>query len=205
MPCRHASTPAHGDIFIPSIELSGSPLYEPENSEDAMVIILNGPLGIGKSTLAEALMESVDGCVMLDGDHVVAANPPPPDAADYLHATLALLFSHHRRFGYRHFVIDHLWRTPAELADLRRRLLEVDPGIDIRCFLLVLPLDENLRRISRRQSARALDESEFEKCTVLEERDILFNAGSDALGELFDVSASTEELVTMLLARVGIP
>lgn len=174
------------------------------STEDDMAIILNGPLGIGKSTLAEALMESIDGCLMLDGDHVVAANPPPADAAEYLHATLALLFSRHRRFGHRHFVIDHLWRTPAELVALRRRLLEVDPGIDIRCFVLALPPDENLRRISRRQSARALDKSEFEKRTALEERDILFNAGSDAPGELFDVSASPEELVTMLLARVGI-
>jgi hypothetical protein len=33
-----------------------------------MIIVLNGPLGIGKSTLAEALTESIDACVMLDGD-----------------------------------------------------------------------------------------------------------------------------------------
>jgi adenylate kinase family enzyme len=40
-----------------------------------MIIVLNGPLGIGKSTLAEALSESIDRCVMLDGDALVAANP----------------------------------------------------------------------------------------------------------------------------------
>lgn len=45
-----------------------------------MFIVLNGPLGIGESTLAEALCESIDHCVMLDGDHVVAANPSHPDA-----------------------------------------------------------------------------------------------------------------------------
>ena len=38
-----------------------------------MIIVLNGPLGIGKSTLAEALAESIDQSVMLDGDHLVAA------------------------------------------------------------------------------------------------------------------------------------
>lgn len=32
-----------------------------------MIIVLNGPLGIGKSTLAEALAEAIDHCVMLDG------------------------------------------------------------------------------------------------------------------------------------------
>jgi shikimate kinase len=41
-----------------------------------MIIALYGPLGIGKSTLAEALAESIDRCVMLDGDHLVAVNPP---------------------------------------------------------------------------------------------------------------------------------
>ena len=42
-----------------------------------MIILLNGPLGIGKTTLAEALMERVQQCVMLDGDHLLAANPSP--------------------------------------------------------------------------------------------------------------------------------
>src|SRR5262245_35019104 len=99
-----------------------------------MIIVLNGPLGIGKSTLAEALAESIDQCVMLDGDHLAAANPPPPDEIAHLHSTIALLVAHHRSFGYRHFVIDHVWRTPAELADLRRRLLDIEADADIRCF-----------------------------------------------------------------------
>jgi hypothetical protein len=152
-----------------------------------MIIVLNGPLGIGKSTLAEALAESIDACVMLDGDHLVAANPPPADEIDYLHSTIALLVAHHRRFGYRHFVINHLWRKPEELADLRRRLLDVNPDADFRCFLLTLPLDENLHRIQRRQSARALDEQDFQRRTVTEEREVLFN---NAGGDLVNLSMS---------------
>jgi adenylate kinase family enzyme len=42
-----------------------------------MIIVLNGPLGIGKSTFAEALTESIESSVMLDGDRLVAVNPPP--------------------------------------------------------------------------------------------------------------------------------
>src|SRR5699024_4121103 len=111
----------------------------------AMIIVLNGPLGIGKSTLAEALMESLDRCVMLDGDHLIALNPPPDDDVAYLHATVALLVAHHKQSGYEHFVINHLWRSPEELEDLRRNVRDLDS--DIRCFLLTLPLEENLRRI----------------------------------------------------------
>jgi thymidylate kinase len=167
-----------------------------------MIIVLNGPLGIGKSTLAEALAERIEQCVMLDGDHLVATNPPPADESAYLHETIALLLAHHRRHGYRHFVINHLWRTPAELGDLRRRLLQVDADADIRCFLLTLPLDENLRRIRRRQGARALDEDEFERRTVEEERDILSRTGGGDLGEPLDVSAPPRDLVATLLHRL---
>jgi shikimate kinase len=169
-----------------------------------MIIVLNGPLGVGKSTLAEALAESIDQCVMLDGDHLIAANPPPAEEIEYLHSTIALLVAHHRRFGYRHFVIDHFWRTPEELADLRRRLLEVDADADVRCFLLTLPLGENLRRIERRQSARALDEQEFERSTLASERKALLESTDGTLGEPFDVSAPPEDLVAELLLRLDV-
>jgi deoxyadenosine/deoxycytidine kinase len=33
-----------------------------------MIIVLNGPLGIGKSTLAEALTESIDARAVLSGE-----------------------------------------------------------------------------------------------------------------------------------------
>ena len=168
-----------------------------------MIIVLNGPLGIGKSTLAEAVTEQIAQCVKLDRDSVVAANPPPADELEYLHSTIALLVAHHRRHGYRHFVIDHVWRRPEELADLRRRLRDVDPDADVRCFLLTLPLEENLGRIERRQRARALDEREFERRTVAEEREALSASRGDELGEPFDVSAPPEALVAALLRRLS--
>jgi thymidylate kinase len=173
------------------------------NGGPELIIVLNGPLGVGKSTLAEALTESIADCVMLDGDRVVAANPPPADELGYLHSTLALLVEHHRRHGYRHFVIDHIWRTPDELADLRRRLLEVDPDADVRCFLLTLPLDENLRRIQRRQAARALDERELELRAVTDEREVLAASRGDELGVPFDVSAPLQDLVAALMGRLS--
>lgn len=169
-----------------------------------MIIVLNGPLGIGKSTLAETLAESIDHCVMLDGDHLVAANPPPVDEMEFLHSTIALLVAHYRRFGYRHFVINHLWCTGADLADLRSRLLTLGSDVDIRCFLLTLPLDENLRRIELRQSARTIDEQEFERRTVMEERAALLERPNGDLGEPFDVSASPTHLVATILLRLGL-
>lgn len=108
-----------------------------------MIIVLNGPLGIGKSTLAEALTESIDSCAMISGDSLLAVNPPPANELEYLHATIEVLVNHHRRSGYRHFVIEHVWRSPRELADLHCRLAAIDATADIRSFLLTLPVDEN--------------------------------------------------------------
>jgi hypothetical protein len=88
------------------------------------------------------------------------------------------------------------------LGDLHRRLLAIDPDADIRCFLLTLPADENLRRIEQRQRARAIDEREFELSTFADEREML--AKSSDVGEPFDVSAPPAELVTAMLRRVGL-
>jgi hypothetical protein len=166
-----------------------------------MIIVLNGPLGIGKSTLAEALTESIDGCVMLDGDRLVAVNPPQRDELEHLHSTIALLVAHHYRYGYRYFIIDYIWRSPAELADLGLHIVHIDS--DIRCFLLTLPAEENLRRIERRASVRAINELEFERQTSVREREILASSGMN-LGEPFDVSASPDELVEAMLRRLGL-
>jgi thymidylate kinase len=165
-----------------------------------MIIVLNGPLGIGKSTLAEALMERIEGCAMLDCDRVAAVNPAPADPREHLHQAIAWLVAHHQRFGYRHCVIDHYWPTLEDLADLRRRLSPLDS--DVRCFLLTLPLEENLRRIARRASVRAIDEDAFEHETLPAERAALSAHADGALGEPLDVSAPPQVLVDEVLRRL---
>jgi shikimate kinase len=168
-----------------------------------MIILLNGPLGIGKTTLAEALTESVQQCVMLDGDHLVVANPPPHEELELLHSTIVPLVAHYRRFGYHHFVIDHIWTTPEQIDDLRRRLADLDN--DLRCFLLTLPLDENLQRVERRASASVVDEREEELRIVSQERAMLMEHPGVELGEPFDVSESPPVLVEKMIRLLGLP
>lgn len=168
-----------------------------------VIVLLNGPLGAGKSTLAEALAERLPSSVWLNGDGLVALNPPPPDEGRHLHATIKLLVDHHGSRGYRHFVIDHLWTEPEELEDLRERLKEVDPSAEIRCFLLTVSAEENLRRIKRRAAARAVDELAFELRTVLRERSALSTRPEGVLGEPFDAGSPPAELVERLLERLG--
>lgn len=168
-----------------------------------LVILLNGPLGIGKSTLGEALGEVLERSVTLDGDSLAALNLPPADEMAYLHETIALLVAHHLRSGYDRFIINHYWPYAAEIDDLAVRLRAIAPGASIRAFRLTLPRDANLQRIARRQAARAIDESDFEATTFREEFALLAEAGSD-LGEPFDVVEPPDTLVIRLLARLGL-
>lgn len=167
-----------------------------------MIVVLNGPLGIGKSTLAELLTESIDSCVHLDGDALVAVQPAPEDPIELLHSSLAVLLPHYRAAGYRHFIISHIWKTAAELEALKSAVAPQD-GADVSVFLLTLPLEDNLRRVAARQRARAADETEFEMETLREERESLYSGSSGSLGHPFDVSGSPTELVTELRRRLG--
>lgn len=169
-----------------------------------MIVLLNGPLGIGKSTLGEALVERIEGCVFLEGDALVALNPAPEDEREHLHSTIALLVAHNLRAGYRHFVVDHLWTSADALSDLRRRLAEVAPSSEVRVFLLTLPEDENLRRIERRATAREIDERDFERTTVVDERRRLASARGDELGEPFSVADPPSVLARHLIVALGL-
>ena len=171
---------------------------------DPLVVLLNGPLGIGKSTLGEVLGEALDRSVTLDGDSLAALNPPPADEAASLHGTLALLVRHHLASGYDRFVINHYWSSAGEIADLEARLRAVAPAVRVRCFRLTLPRGENLQRIARRQSVRAIDEADFEAEHFAEEYAILSMAEGDALGIPFDVSEPPDMLAARLLTLLGI-
>lgn len=167
-----------------------------------MIIVLNGPLGVGKSTLAEALCERIEWCAMLEGDSLLAVNPPPADEIEHLHSAIALMAAHHRGFGYRHFVIDHVWTSGAQLDDLRDRLVDLDR--DFRCFRLTLSAERNLERIRQRASTRAIDDLDYELRTVEDERRALEAGPGASLGEPFDASAPPDSLVARMISLLDL-
>ena len=168
-----------------------------------LAILLNGPLGIGKSTLGEVLGEAVERSVTLDGDQLVALNPPPGDENGALHETVALLVRHHLSRGYDRFILNHYWPSAERIADLRTRLQAIDPRFEVHCFRLTLPEEENLRRIALRQKVRAINETEFEAETFAEEHALLSEAGV-ALGTPFDMADPPDVLAARLIETIGI-
>ncbi|MBN1920016.1 MAG: AAA family ATPase [Anaerolineae bacterium] len=117
-----------------------------------MILIINGPLGIGKTSVAWALNERLQPGVMLDGDYIGAVAPfEIYDAARvaYLYRTLAHLVAYHQREGgYRNFVLNYVFETAESLAELVAQLEPLDT--EVRVFRLTCAVEEMARRIRLR-------------------------------------------------------
>lgn len=97
-----------------------------------MIIIINGPLGIGKTELSWALLEFFERGVMLDGDYIGAVHPFEiynAERIEYLYQTLTLLVAHHRAHGYLNFVINYVFEEAQSLSRLRNLLSGFDEVI----------------------------------------------------------------------------
>jgi GrpB-like predicted nucleotidyltransferase (UPF0157 family) len=116
-----------------------------------MIVIINGPLGIGKTETAWELLRCFERAVMLDGDYLGAVQPYTiydESRVDYLYQTLHHVAAFHVANGYRNFVINYVFETPETLAALRRLLSDLDD--EIYAFRLVCDATEHERRVRQR-------------------------------------------------------
>jgi thymidylate kinase len=122
-----------------------------------MIIIINGSLGVGKTSVAEQLHYKFTKSVHLDGDAIGDVHPfeiYDEVRVHHLYRTLALLVGFHRQNGYSNFVINYIFESPAELQELLDLLTPLDP--DIHTYWLTCDPKEQSRRI-RGRNRRELD------------------------------------------------
>jgi nucleoside-triphosphatase THEP1 len=80
-----------------------------------MIIIINGPLGVGKTEVSGKLIEYFDKAVMLDGDYLGAVRPfdlHDPQRVEYLYQTIAHNVEWHVTHGYHNFVVNYVFEKP---------------------------------------------------------------------------------------------
>jgi GrpB-like predicted nucleotidyltransferase (UPF0157 family) len=124
-----------------------------------VIIIINGPCGVGKTETAWHLVAKFERGVMLDGDYIGAVHPfEIYDEAriEYLYQTMRHLIIFHQQHSYTNFVINYVFETPASLARLRHLLADVDDVI--YAFRLTCAEPE----IERRICARNTDQTQWE-------------------------------------------
>lgn len=116
-----------------------------------MIIIVNGSLGVGKSSVAEELHYKFDKSVHLDGDTIGDVHPfEIYDEAriNHLYRTLELLIGFHQKNGYHNFVINYVFESPQSLQELLSLLRPLDPSI--HTYWLTCDEKEQARRIQKR-------------------------------------------------------
>jgi chloramphenicol 3-O-phosphotransferase len=117
-----------------------------------MIIIINGSLGVGKSSVSEELHQKFDKSVHLDGDYIGDVNPfeiYDPARISHLYRTLELLVGFHQKNGYHNFVINYVFESPESLQELLDLLRPLDD--DIHTYWLTCEREEQARRIQKRQ------------------------------------------------------
>lgn len=166
-----------------------------------MIILINGPLGVGKTEVAWKLIEKFDRAVMLDGDYLGAVHPfeiYDPQRVTYLYDTICHVARFHAEHGYRNLVVDYVFEQPESLAQLRRALNEID---DVTyAFRLTCSTEEMERRIHTRSSdpARiAWELNRFRELMAIQEA----NARHGDLGFVVDTTALSIEEVADAIWR----
>lgn len=151
-----------------------------------MIIIINGSLGVGKTSVAEQLLWKFEKSIHLDGDAIGDIHPFEiyDDARiDHLYRTLALLVGFHQQNGYHNFVINYIFESAKSLQDLLNLLKPLDESIHV--YWLTCDEDEQAKRIR----ARARNDLDWELARFVELQRIQTRAAQEGfLGIQFDTS-----------------
>jgi len=130
-----------------------------------MIIIINGALGVGKTSVAEELLKRFNRSVHLDGDHIGNVHPfEIYDKAriEHLYQTLAHLVRFHQEHGYPDFVINYVFESSGSLEQLLSLLRPLDENINV----LWLTCDETEH--AKRVQGRAGDDLVWELDRLVE-------------------------------------
>ncbi len=156
-----------------------------------MIVIINGPLGVGKTEVSWKLLGMFPRAVMLDGDYVGAVHPfeiYDEERVAYLYRTLHHLIAFHLANGYRDFVVNYVFETPESLAQLRHLLSDLDDVI--YAYRLTCADDQMEQRIRARGNEGLMWELErFRELTAIMEA----NAGRGDLGYEVDTGGLTAD------------
>ena len=115
-----------------------------------MILIINGPLGIGKTTIAWHLLEKFRTGVMLDGDYIAALHPFDyynPTHLDYAYTTFRVLIAHHLAHDICDFVLNWVFENASRLQQFQQSLEDlVSPVLVYRLTCTPEALEKRIRQ-----------------------------------------------------------
>lgn len=160
------------------------------------VIVINGPAGVGKTTISRDLQARLSGTVCVHGDDL--RQFAPDDAANFLgpgstyRAGAALALSY-LEMGATRVIFDYVFTRPEQIALFRDGL---SPEVRIRVFTLWAPLPVVLRReatrVGREPLGGRVTETHAEMKTNL-----------DRLGTIITNEGNLAKAVDMIVGKIG--
>jgi predicted kinase len=149
------------------------------------VVIINGPPGVGKTTVCDVLVDLLPGTVCIRGDHLRAF--APTNARDHLgggstYRAAAALAQAYLAMGAARIVFDYVFLRPSHVAYFREGFSP--PKVPHYMFTLWAPLDVVQAR-ERQRVARSPLGAAVEECW----NEMALH--KDVLGELIDNTTMT--------------
>jgi broad-specificity NMP kinase len=166
-----------------------------------MIIIINGSVGVGKSSVSRALQEKFHTSIMLDGDYIAAVHPfniYDDSRIEYCYETLLFLIKFHKTNGYNDFVINYVFESDVSLKSLTKRLQSIVP--EIYTFWITCSEEEHKKRISKRNN----NHIEWEMKRFIELNNIQMHASKHGfIGEKIETEQkSIQEVADIIWGKV---
>ncbi|MBV1858196.1 MAG: ATP-binding protein [Nannocystaceae bacterium] len=160
-----------------------------------MIVILNGPPGVGKSTVSRALARRLPGTVCIHGDDLRAFAPENPRehlGGGSTHRAAAVLACAYLEMGAPRVLFDYCFLRPAHVAYFKGK---VAAEVKLEMFTLWASL-ETVRVRDRARTGRSRLGVAVEECYVEIQRHL------PAFGEVLDAENPVENLVQELTSRL---
>ena len=116
-----------------------------------MIVLLNGTLGVGKTTIGRTLSQTTENSVFLDGGELTWMNPFNPKKQEdvlFVFNLFKILAREYKNKGLTNFFISYEIETPEALEFLQKQLASIDP--EFHAFRLTADEESVFKRIKKR-------------------------------------------------------
>ncbi len=162
-----------------------------------MIVIINGSVGVGKTSVSRELQEKFNKSIMLDGDYIGAVRPfeiYDQSRINYLYKTLQHLIEFHISNGFEHFIINYVFESNSSLSNLIH--LFDKTNLEVKCIWLTCSVEEHKKRILSRET----DQKDWELKRFIELNNIQKKANNIGfIGEKIETDGKTIKEITEII------
>ncbi|MGE6781707.1 AAA family ATPase [Ensifer adhaerens] len=158
----------------------------------AQVVIINGPAGVGKSTVSRILANRWDGTINISGDalrHFAPANARDHLGAGSTYRAGAALVASYVEIGARRILFDYVFERPENIILFRSHL---PLNVSVHVFTLWAPLETVVHREANREGRAPMGDAVATTFGAIQKN-------LKALGRVIANTAGPEETAQIIL------